>query len=89
MVSVNWMQLMAVNLVKKILEDGGFTQRELSEKSEVSLATINQVCNQKIDVSPRTKSKILKGLNQLITDELSIGTVFVLPDEPLPIPVNQ
>ena len=80
---------MAANLVKKILEDGGFTQRELSEKSEVSLATINQVCNQRLDVTTRTKSKILKGLNLLTAGELSPGTVFVLPEEPLSTSGNQ
>jgi Trp operon repressor len=65
-----------MNTVKKVLEDAGHTQRELSERSKVSLTTINRVCNHEVEVANRTKSKIVKGMNELTGAGHSAESLF-------------
>lgn len=55
---------MSKNDLKQILEVEGITERELSEKSGISVGTINRLANQKRAGSPKTQVRIVKGLNE-------------------------
>jgi transcriptional regulator with XRE-family HTH domain len=57
---------MRQNKLKEILTKEGFRQSELSQKSELSLGTINKICSQKRFAAPTTLNRIINSLNSMI-----------------------
>ncbi|PIR50170.1 hypothetical protein COU79_00845 [Candidatus Peregrinibacteria bacterium CG10_big_fil_rev_8_21_14_0_10_54_7] len=53
------------NNLKLIIENEGITEPELSTSSGVSVTTINRAANHRHDCTPKTKSKIVAGLNKI------------------------
>ena len=67
---------MATNKLKKTLIEEGINQTELSRKAELSIGTINKVCNQKRDCAPTTRSKIVLGINKLSDNIYKVEDIF-------------
>ncbi len=59
-----------------VLEMEGIRQTELSETSNISLGTINRVCNGKQTVSITTQSKIVKSINELCGKRYANEEIF-------------
>lgn len=53
------------NRLKQVIVAEGITQAELSRKCGLSTGTINRACNQVLILSPTSRSKILKAINDL------------------------
>ena len=67
---------MARNWLKDLCQKEGVRQVELSERSGVGYSTINKIYNNHRTVSPTTKAKVVKALNDLSKNSYSIEEVF-------------
>lgn len=69
---------MSNNNLKEILDIEGISERELSEKSTVSVGSINRIANRHKNGSPKTQSKIVKGINACnnVAKKYTIEMVF-------------
>lgn len=74
---------MATNYLKETLNREACTQAELSRRSSVCSKTISKLYHKKGPVSPITKRKILRGLNELSERSYSLGDIFPEEIEPL------
>lgn len=66
----------AINNLRKILNEEGFTQTKLSSATGISIGTINKVACGKMMPSPRVQSVLLKGLQKLSGKEYKCDVVF-------------
>ena len=67
---------MKLNNLKLIMENEGITEPELNASSGVSVTTINRVANHRRDCAPKTKSKIVVGLNKITEKHYERHEVF-------------
>ena len=67
---------MPTSKLRRILEDEGITQTQLSAKSGVSAGTVNKVCNGKRAVTPTTQAKLIKALISLAGKNYDRKDVF-------------
>ena len=67
---------MANNCLKEKLDSHGVSQADLSKESGVSTGTINRVCSQDRTPAPRTKTKIVNGLNKLSESKYEVADIF-------------
>ena len=68
---------MASNCLKEKLDSHGVSQAELSREAAVSTGTINKVCSKLRTPAPRTKSKIVNGLNKLAEVDYQVDEIFI------------
>lgn len=68
---------MAKNCLREKLDDHGVSQADLSRESGVSTGTINRVCSNKRTPAPRTKSRLVQGLNDLSKSSYGVNDIFV------------
>ena len=68
--------MMAKNNLKKMLEQEGIKQIELSRETGIAAGTINRVCGMRLTLSPTYCSKMLKGFNKLSKKEFDIEDIF-------------
>jgi predicted transcriptional regulator len=64
------------NNLKTILEREGVRQIDFSKAVDIAYGTINKICLCKMNPSPTTKNKIVKGLNEYIMKEFLLEDVF-------------
>jgi transcriptional regulator with XRE-family HTH domain len=67
---------MSKNNLRNVLDNEGISQIDLARACNVSNGTINKVYNQRRTPSPKTMSKILKGLNRLAENEYVLKDIF-------------
>ena len=60
---------MAQNKLQEVLNNEGWTQKQLSDASGVGTTTINKVCLKKRSVTIVTQVRIIKGLNKLAEED--------------------
>ncbi len=64
------------NNLKDILDSLGLTQTELSFAAKVAIGTVNKVCNMRYTPAPKTKNRLVIGLNTLAKRVFATGEVF-------------
>jgi len=67
---------MANNNLKRVLDNEGITQVELSRASGVSTGTINKVYNQRRIPALKTMNKLIRGLNELARNRYTLQDIF-------------
>ena len=67
---------MRPNNLKRILDAESLTQVAIAARSGVSKSTINKVYNQKRDVAPKTRSRIVRAINSFSENNYSIQDIF-------------
>ena len=68
---------MAQNYLQRELDGNGISQTDLSKKSDVSVGTINKVCNHNKTPAPKTCTKIIKGLSELSKKDYQLIDIFI------------
>lgn len=67
---------MAYNCLQEKLDSHGLSQVELSKSADLSTGTINKVCTRARTPAPRTRTKIVMGLNRLANTDYQVGDIF-------------
>ena len=70
------MKQSTVNKLKTTLIREGITQASLARKINMSVGTINKICNNGLSGSPTTQNKIVKGINELVKTTYVAANIF-------------
>ena len=64
------------NNLKNTLDSLGLTQTELSLVAKVAIGTVNKVCNMRYNPAPKTKNRLIIGLNSLVKKDFLVEEIF-------------
>ncbi len=67
---------MAKNNLKRILEIEGIIEPALASKIDLSIGTINKISNQKLKGSPKTRNRIVNGINLITEKSYTLEDIF-------------